>query len=52
VKVVQADMSSEGAMDPICMELADLCSTAVDFPKTGVPAGTIQVYPADRCRFP
>lgn len=41
--VVFADLSRKMARDPKCLQLARLCSIAVDFPKTGVPA----VLPAD-----
>ncbi|KAI5062092.1 hypothetical protein GOP47_0022631 [Adiantum capillus-veneris] len=41
--VVFADMSPEKACDPKCLQLAKLCSIAVDFPKTGVAA----VLPTD-----
>ena len=34
-----ADLSPMGAADPKCIRLAHLCSRAVDFAKTGVPAG-------------
>lgn len=33
--VVHADLSEYGAMDEKCLQLAELASTAVDFPKTG-----------------
>ena len=33
-----ADFLSDGVKDPICLELAQLHSTAVDYAKTGVPA--------------
>ncbi|KAJ9641492.1 hypothetical protein H2199_005462 [Coniosporium tulheliwenetii] len=36
--LAQADFCEAGVKDPICLELAELHSTAVDFPKTGVPA--------------
>ena len=34
---IMADRSPEGTCDPICVQLANLHSTAVDFSKTGVP---------------
>ncbi|KAI5055904.1 hypothetical protein GOP47_0029425 [Adiantum capillus-veneris] len=33
--VVHADQSKEGALDPKCLQLAELAATAVDSPKTG-----------------
>ncbi|CAK4080534.1 unnamed protein product [Aphanomyces euteiches] len=36
--VVLADLQIEGAKSKECLELAQLCSVAVDFAKTGVPA--------------
>jgi hypothetical protein len=36
--LVFADLSSEGAKSAECLELAELHSLAVDFPKKGVPA--------------
>ncbi|MCO5557940.1 hypothetical protein L7F22_011513 [Adiantum nelumboides] len=33
--VVHADQSEEGALDPKCLQLAELAATAVDSPKTG-----------------
>ena len=33
-----ADLSPEGASAQVCLELAQLASDAVDYPKTGVPA--------------
>ncbi len=36
--LVLADMSFEGAKSSECLELAELHSLAVDFPKKGVPA--------------
>ncbi|MCO5586594.1 hypothetical protein L7F22_040535 [Adiantum nelumboides] len=41
--VVFADMSPQKACDSKCIQLAKLCSIAVDFPKTGIPA----VLPTD-----
>ncbi|KAI0636634.1 RdRP-domain-containing protein [Trametes polyzona] len=32
-----ADQSKDGTSDPACIELAKLCSQAVDYPKNGVP---------------
>ncbi|RPD66474.1 RdRP-domain-containing protein [Lentinus tigrinus ALCF2SS1-7] len=32
-----ADQSSDGTNDPRCIELAQLCSQAVDYPKNGIP---------------
>lgn len=36
--LVWADLSNDGARCEQCLQLAALCSTAVDFPKSGVPA--------------
>ncbi|CAM6109767.1 unnamed protein product [Calypogeia fissa] len=36
--VVHADKERDKARNPKCLELAELASMAVDFPKTGVPA--------------
>ncbi|CAM6099682.1 unnamed protein product [Calypogeia fissa] len=36
--VVHADKEPDMARSPMCLELAQLASMAVDFPKTGVPA--------------
>ncbi|KAI8989763.1 RdRP-domain-containing protein [Trametes punicea] len=35
--LIIADQSKEGTSDPACIELARLCSQAVDYPKNGVP---------------
>ncbi|XP_014561098.1 hypothetical protein COCVIDRAFT_87504 [Bipolaris victoriae FI3] len=37
--LAQADLNEKGVGDPICLELAELHSRAVDFPKSGIPAG-------------
>jgi RNA-dependent RNA polymerase len=44
--VVYADLY--GAMDPRCLKLAELHSTAVDFCKTGVPAVMGRDFPIDK----
>ncbi|EMD89922.1 hypothetical protein COCHEDRAFT_1138647 [Bipolaris maydis C5] len=36
--LAQADFNENGVGDPICLELAELHSRAVDFPKSGIPA--------------
>ncbi|EUC47688.1 hypothetical protein COCMIDRAFT_24397 [Bipolaris oryzae ATCC 44560] len=36
--LAQADLNQDGVGDPICLELAELHSRAVDFPKSGIPA--------------
>lgn len=33
--VVHADQSEQGALDPVCLQIAELAATAVDSPKTG-----------------
>ncbi|KAI0373002.1 RdRP-domain-containing protein [Pilatotrama ljubarskyi] len=35
--LIIADQSKDGTSDPACIELARLCSQAVDYPKNGVP---------------
>ncbi|KAI0822735.1 RdRP-domain-containing protein [Trametes gibbosa] len=35
--LIISDQSKEGTSDPACIELARLCSQAVDYPKNGVP---------------
>ncbi|KZT27322.1 RdRP-domain-containing protein [Neolentinus lepideus HHB14362 ss-1] len=35
--LIIADQSKEGTLDERCIELAELCSRAVDYPKNGVP---------------
>ncbi|KAI0345277.1 RdRP-domain-containing protein [Trametopsis cervina] len=35
--LVIADQSKDGTLDPACLELARLCSQAVDYPKNGIP---------------
>ncbi|KAI0094073.1 RdRP-domain-containing protein [Irpex rosettiformis] len=35
--LIIADQSKEGTFDKECMELAQLCSQAVDYPKNGIP---------------
>lgn len=45
-----ADRLQDGVKDPICLELAQLHSMAVDYAKTGVPAGMpkclrVQIWP-------
>lgn len=39
-----ADQKDGGVFDPACVRLAEMCSTAVDFSKTGIPVG----FPLDR----
>jgi hypothetical protein len=34
---ILADQKSDGTLDPVCLTLAELHSTAVDFSKTGKP---------------
>jgi RNA dependent RNA polymerase len=34
---ILADQSDEGVLDPRCVQLAEMASTAVDFSKTGIP---------------
>ena len=41
---IMADQRPMGTFDPVCIALAELHSTAVDFSKTGIPVGSIQVY--------
>ena len=36
---ILADQSPEGTFDPLCIEVAGMHSTAVDFSKTGIPVG-------------
>ncbi|KAI8938000.1 hypothetical protein NX059_005674 [Plenodomus lindquistii] len=36
--LAQADINADGINDPICLELAELHSRAVDYPKSGIPA--------------
>lgn len=36
---IMADRSNAGTFDPVCVALAELHSTAVDFSKTGIPVG-------------
>ena len=36
---ILADQSPAGTFDPMCIKLAGLHSTAVDFSKTGIPVG-------------
>ncbi|USP82601.1 uncharacterized protein yc1106_09875 [Curvularia clavata] len=36
--LAQADFRDNGVGDPVCLELAELHSRAVDFPKSGIPA--------------
>lgn len=36
-RLIIADQSKHGSHDPRCMRLAELCSDAVDYPKTGRP---------------
>ncbi|TBU35633.1 RdRP-domain-containing protein [Dichomitus squalens] len=35
--LIIADQSREGTNDPACLDLAQLCSQAVDYPKNGIP---------------
>lgn len=39
-----ADQSKEGVRDPLCVTLAEMASTAVDFSKTGIPVGPYMLH--------
>jgi len=39
--LITADKKTEGVHHPDCLKLAELASTAVDFPKTGRKVGSI-----------
>jgi len=39
--LITADKKSEGVHHPDCLKLAELASTAVDFPKTGRKVGSV-----------
>ncbi len=45
---VLADQKEEGTLDPDCIKLAEMHSTAVDFSKTGIPVSfpTLSKFPA------
>ena len=36
---ILADQLPEGTFDPVCVQVAGMHSTAVDFSKTGIPVG-------------
>ncbi|KAL8699255.1 MAG: hypothetical protein Q9224_001493 [Gallowayella concinna] len=38
-----ADQKERGVFDPSCLQLAEMCSTAVDFSKTGIPVDLTQI---------
>ena len=39
-----ADQKPGGVFDPDCILLAEMCSTAVDFSKTGIPVRALRAY--------
>lgn len=43
---VLADLRQSGTLDPQCIKLAELHSTAVDFSKTGIPVNVRELPPA------
>ncbi|KAK3718728.1 hypothetical protein LTR37_004947 [Vermiconidia calcicola] len=45
-----ADQSENGTLDPKCIKLANMASTAVDFSKTGIPVDMKECPKHDRCR--
>ncbi|TFK60639.1 RdRP-domain-containing protein [Pluteus cervinus] len=46
-----ADQSQEGMLDQRCLQLADLCSQAVDYPKQGIPVKFEKLRTTDiRCK--
>ncbi|KAL8801528.1 MAG: hypothetical protein Q9182_004370 [Xanthomendoza sp. 2 TL-2023] len=38
-----ADQKPDGVFDPSCLKLAEMCSTAVDFSKTGIPVDLTKI---------
>ncbi|OSX65461.1 hypothetical protein POSPLADRAFT_1134844 [Postia placenta MAD-698-R-SB12] len=47
--LIIADQSKDGVRDPKCLELAALCSQAVDYPKNGVP---VDIHHSPRLLIP
>jgi len=43
---ILADQTDQGTLDPACIQLAEMHSTAVDFSKTGIPVGDLQASKA------
>ncbi|EGP83253.1 RNA-directed RNA polymerase [Zymoseptoria tritici IPO323] len=45
-----ADQRERGVLDPDCIKLSAMASTAVDFSKTGIPVNLAQMPRYDRCK--
>lgn len=48
--IILADQNTSGTLDPDCIKLARLHSTAVDFSKTGIPVELNELPRAKKCR--